>query len=41
MMSTEPLHDFGRNFFSDSMLGGLMDVDLGTFVLSGLWFFKE
>jgi hypothetical protein len=40
-MSTEPLHDFDRNSFSDSALRGLTEVDLGTSLPSGLWFFKE
>jgi hypothetical protein len=41
MMSTNQLHDFGRNPFSDSALGGLMEVDPGTSLPSGAQFFRE
>jgi hypothetical protein len=41
MMSTDQLHDFGRNSFSNSALRGLMEVDPGTFLSSGVQFFRE
>jgi hypothetical protein len=40
-MSTDQLHDFNKNPFSDSALGGLMEVDLGTYLPSGVQFFRE
>jgi hypothetical protein len=41
MMSTDQLHAFGGNPFSDSALGGLMEVDPRTSIPSGVRFFRE
>jgi hypothetical protein len=41
MMITDQLHGFGGNPFSDLVLTGLTEVDLGTSLPSGVRFFME
>jgi hypothetical protein len=41
MMSTDQLHAFGGNPFSDSALEGLTEVDPRTSLPSGVRFFRE
>jgi hypothetical protein len=41
MMSTDQLHDFGGDPFSDLVLRGLTEVDPGTSLPSEAWLFRE